>query len=157
HLGIGPAAIAVDDRRFVPEHVRAPLQEAERRQMRAVDLGWVHRLAFNTWPTAAGSRQPAQPAFWINSEMIDRVPSWRSYHSSANLVCAPGVTAMIDKTISLPEAIADVVDGARVALGGNTLHRGPCAAVHEIVRQRKRGLEIVKTAGAYDVDLLAGT
>ena len=31
---------------------------------------------------------------------------------------------------------------------------GPGAAVHEIVRQGKRGLEIVKTAGAYDVDLL---
>jgi glutaconate CoA-transferase subunit A len=64
---------------------------------------------------------------------------------------------MTDKTTSMPEAIGAVVDGARVALGGNTLHRGPCAAVHEIVRQRKRGLEIVKTAGAYDVDLLAGT
>src|SRR5262249_40238551 len=89
--------------------------------------------------------------------MIDRVPARGRYHSPANLVCATGVTAMIDKTISLPEAIAAVADGARVALGGNTLHRGPCTAVHEIVRQRKRGLEIVKTAGAYDVDLLAGT
>jgi glutaconate CoA-transferase subunit A len=29
--------------------------------------------------------------------------------------------------------------------------------VHELVRQGKRGLEIVKTAGAYDIDLLAGT
>ena len=64
---------------------------------------------------------------------------------------------MIDKTTSLAEAISDVPDGARVALGGNTLHRGPCAAVHEMVRQAKRGLEIVKTAGAYDVDLLCGT
>jgi glutaconate CoA-transferase subunit A len=64
---------------------------------------------------------------------------------------------MIDKTTSMREAIATVADGARVAIGGNTLHRGPCAAVHEIVRQGKRGLEIVKTAGAYDVDLLAGT
>jgi glutaconate CoA-transferase subunit A len=64
---------------------------------------------------------------------------------------------MIDKSTTLQEAIAAVADGARIALGGNTLHRGPCAAVHEIVRQRKRGLEIVKTAGAYDVDLLAGT
>jgi glutaconate CoA-transferase subunit A len=64
---------------------------------------------------------------------------------------------MLDKTASLTDAIAAVLDGARVALGGNTLHRGPCAAVHEIVRQGKRGLEIVKTAGAYDVDLLAGT
>jgi glutaconate CoA-transferase subunit A len=64
---------------------------------------------------------------------------------------------MIDKTTTMRDAISAVADGARVALGGNTLHRGPCAAVHEIVRQRKRGLEIVKTAGAYDVDLLAGT
>ena len=29
--------------------------------------------------------------------------------------------------------------------------------MHELVRQDKRGLEIVKTAGAYDVDLLCGT
>jgi len=61
---------------------------------------------------------------------------------------------MIDKRTTLAEAIATVPDGARVALGGNTLHRGPGAAVHEIVRQGKRRLEIVKTAGAYDVDLL---
>lgn len=67
------------------------------------------------------------------------------------------MAAMRDKRTSLDAAIAEIRDGARVALGGNTLHRGPCAAVHEIVRQRKRELEIVKTAGAYDVDLLSGT
>lgn len=61
---------------------------------------------------------------------------------------------MSDKRTTLEEAIATVPDGARIALGGNTLHRGPGAAVHEIVRQGKRGLEIIKTAGAYDVDLL---
>jgi glutaconate CoA-transferase subunit A len=64
---------------------------------------------------------------------------------------------MLDKRTSLHDAIAIIEDGMKVALGGNTLHRGPGAAVHEIVRQRKRGLEIIKTAGAYDVDLLAGT
>jgi glutaconate CoA-transferase subunit A len=64
---------------------------------------------------------------------------------------------MIDKTTTMTEAITPIADRSRIALGGNTLHRGPCAAVHEIVRQRKRGLEIVKTAGAYDVDLLAAT
>ena len=62
--------------------------------------------------------------------------------------------AMTDKRATLAGAIAHIPDGARLALGGNTLHRGPGAAVHEIVRQGKRGLEIVKTAGAYDVDLL---
>jgi glutaconate CoA-transferase subunit A len=61
---------------------------------------------------------------------------------------------MTDKRTTLPEAIATVPNDSRVALGGNTLHRGPGAAVHEIVRQGKKGLEIVKTAGAYDVDLL---
>ena len=61
---------------------------------------------------------------------------------------------MIDKRTTLEDAIATVSDGSLVALGGNTLHRGPGAAVHEIVRQGKKGLEIVKTAGAYDVDLL---
>jgi glutaconate CoA-transferase subunit A len=61
---------------------------------------------------------------------------------------------MIDKRTSLSEAIAPIENGALVALGGNTLHRGPGAAVHEIVRQGKCGLEVVKTAGAYDVDLL---
>ena len=61
---------------------------------------------------------------------------------------------MIDKRTTLADAVSTVPDGSRVALGGNTLHRGPGAAVHEIVRQGKKGLEIVKTAGAYDVDLL---
>lgn len=61
---------------------------------------------------------------------------------------------MPDKTTTLAEAIAAVPDGATVALGGNTVHRSPSAAVHELVRQRRRGLNVVKTAGAYDVDLL---
>jgi glutaconate CoA-transferase subunit A len=64
---------------------------------------------------------------------------------------------MRDKLTTLDQAVAAVQDGQTVALGGNTLHRGPCAAVHELVRQSRRGLEIVKTAGAYDVDLLCGT
>src|SRR5688500_11243337 len=67
-----------------------------------------------------------------------------------------GRQAMLDKRRSLAEAVATIEDGSRVALGGNTLHRAPAAAVHELVRQGKRGLELVKTAGAYDVDLLCG-
>src|SRR6476659_6319818 len=64
---------------------------------------------------------------------------------------------MPDKRRSLERAVASIEDGSRIALGGNTLHRAPAAAVHELIRQRKRGLELVKTAGAYDVDLLCGT
>jgi glutaconate CoA-transferase subunit A len=63
---------------------------------------------------------------------------------------------MADKRRSLAEAVATIADGSRLALGGNTLHRAPAAAVHELIRQRKRDLELVKTAAAYDVDLLCG-
>jgi glutaconate CoA-transferase, subunit A len=60
----------------------------------------------------------------------------------------------VSKVVSLADAIALVRDGDRVALGGNTLHRAPCAAVHEIIRQGRRGLTLVKTAGSYDIDAL---
>jgi glutaconate CoA-transferase subunit A len=61
----------------------------------------------------------------------------------------------MDKRISLVEAASSVPDGAVIAVGGNLLHRGPFALVRELARQGRRDLEIVKTAGAYDVDLLA--
>ena len=64
---------------------------------------------------------------------------------------------MKSKLVTLEAAVSGIADGSRIALGGNTLHRGPFAAVHELVRQRKRELEVVKTAGAYDVDLLCAT
>jgi len=60
------------------------------------------------------------------------------------------------KLTSLSDAVARIPDGASIALGGNTVHRSPSAAVHELVRQRKRDLTIIKTAGGYDVDLLCG-
>ena len=61
---------------------------------------------------------------------------------------------MSGKVRSLQEAVAQVADGAVVALGGNTLNRAPMAAVYELCRQQKRGLRLVKTAGALDVDML---
>ena len=42
-----------------------------------------------------------------------------------------------------------------VALGGNTLNRAPMEAVLELVRQGKKRLRLVKTAGGLDVDLLS--
>ena len=63
---------------------------------------------------------------------------------------------MSGKVIALADAVARIDDGATIALSGNTFHRSPTAAVHELVRQGKKGLRVVKTAGAYDVDLLAG-
>lgn len=62
---------------------------------------------------------------------------------------------MQSKLTDLASAVGQIRDGSRIAIGGNTIHRGPGAAVHELVRQGKTGLDVVKTAGAYDIDLLS--
>ncbi|MEE9275939.1 MAG: CoA-transferase [bacterium] len=59
-----------------------------------------------------------------------------------------------DKLLSLSEAARLVQDGQMLALGGNSLTRSPAAFVRELARQGRRGLRLVKTAGAYEVDLL---
>lgn len=61
----------------------------------------------------------------------------------------------MSKQTSLKEAIAAISDGALIALGGNALHRSPVAFVKELIRQEKKSLSVIKTAGALDVDLLA--
>lgn len=58
------------------------------------------------------------------------------------------------KLIGLEAASALVRDGETVALGGNLLHRAPNAFARELARQGRRGMHLIKTAGAYDVDLL---
>lgn len=60
----------------------------------------------------------------------------------------------MDKQISLREAANLVSNGDTIALGGNVLHRAPMAFVRELIRQNKRELNVVKTAGAHDIDLL---
>ncbi len=61
---------------------------------------------------------------------------------------------IMSKVISLQEAAAWIHDGDILGLGGNVLHRAPMAMVRELVRQNKRNLKLVKTAGAMDVDML---
>lgn len=61
---------------------------------------------------------------------------------------------MASKIMSLSEMVARVPDGASLALGGSFLHRGPFAFVRELIRQGKRGLEIVKQSPGYDIDIL---
>ncbi len=61
---------------------------------------------------------------------------------------------MPEKLLSLPEAAGLVRDGDMLALGGNSLTRTPAAFVRELARQGRSGLRLVKTAGAYEVDLL---
>lgn len=61
----------------------------------------------------------------------------------------------MNKLCTLQEAVALIKDGDCVGFGGNTLNRAPMAAVFEIVRQGRKHLRIVKTAGAMDVDALS--
>lgn len=56
--------------------------------------------------------------------------------------------------MSLKDAVSLVNDGDTIAIGGNVLHRAPMAAVREMIRQEKKKLKLVKTAGAHDIDLL---
>lgn len=60
----------------------------------------------------------------------------------------------MSKLMTLEEAVALIHDSDVVGIGGNVLHRAPMAAVREIVRQQKKNLKIVKTAGGMDVDVL---
>ena len=58
------------------------------------------------------------------------------------------------KLRTLTELAASIPDGAALGLGGVFLHRGPFALVRELVRQRRRDLEIIKPSPGYDLDLL---
>lgn len=60
----------------------------------------------------------------------------------------------MSKLKNLKEAIEEIQDGSIIAMGGNVLHRAPVAAVTELITQNKKRLNLVKTAGAHDVDLL---
>lgn len=62
----------------------------------------------------------------------------------------------MNKIKTLLDAIRIIDDGNILALGGNVLHRSPAMATMEIIRQGKKNLHIVKTAGAFDVDILCG-
>ena len=61
----------------------------------------------------------------------------------------------MSKQLSIQEAAASITDGSLLALGGNALHRSPLAFVVELIRQEKKELSVIKTAGALDIDLLA--
>jgi len=58
------------------------------------------------------------------------------------------------RIVSLGELAARIPNGTSIAIGGSFLHRGPFALIRELVRQKKRKLEIIKPSPGYDVDLL---
>lgn len=59
-----------------------------------------------------------------------------------------------DKVVSAAVAVADIPDGAMLALGGGLSARLPMALVRELIRQGKRDLHLVGSAHSIDVDLL---
>jgi glutaconate CoA-transferase subunit A len=66
----------------------------------------------------------------------------------------PSGFAEPDKQISIDALAALIPDGASLALGGSFLHRGPFAFVRELIRQKKKDLEIIKQSPGYDIDIL---
>ena len=65
--------------------------------------------------------------------------------------------ASMTKLMSLSHGAGLVSDGDTIAFGGNVLYRSPVAAAKELIRQGRKGLHVVKTAIAYEVDLLCAT
>jgi glutaconate CoA-transferase, subunit A len=62
------------------------------------------------------------------------------------------------KQISMETAVALLPDGeVTLALGGNSMHRVPLAFVRAVARRTDLRFHLVKTAGAYDIDLLCLT
>jgi glutaconate CoA-transferase subunit A len=59
------------------------------------------------------------------------------------------------KVEDLPELVARVPDGARIAFGGFPMFSKPMAFVHELIRQGKRDLTVVGTSNGIEIDLLA--
>lgn len=60
----------------------------------------------------------------------------------------------MNKLVSLEQAISMVKDGDIIALGGNVLHRVPHKFVYELIKSNVKNLEVIKTAGAHDVDVM---
>ncbi len=60
----------------------------------------------------------------------------------------------MNKIVSIEKAVSMVKDGDIIALGGNVLHRAPHKFVYELIKNNVKNLELIKTAGAHDVDIM---
>jgi glutaconate CoA-transferase subunit A len=61
-----------------------------------------------------------------------------------------------NKIVSLQEAVADIKDGARVALGGWIFNAQPMALVRALIRKGVRDLDLVPAPGSIAPDMLIG-
>ncbi|WP_316980324.1 CoA transferase subunit A [Shumkonia mesophila] len=60
------------------------------------------------------------------------------------------------KRMALAEAASMIRDGDRVAVAGSLIRRHPMALIHEMIRQRKRGLTLFGWNNGIDFDMLIG-
>ena len=63
---------------------------------------------------------------------------------------------MSEKIISIQEAVEKIPDGAHIALGGFTTQRHPMAFVYEMIRKKKRDLNLYGPSPGGDFDILIG-
>ena len=62
-----------------------------------------------------------------------------------------------DKSMDLSQAIQNLVkNGSHISIGGFTINRNPMAAVHELIRQKKRNLHLYAHSNGQGVDELVG-
>lgn len=60
------------------------------------------------------------------------------------------------KLVSIREAVEQIADGSKVAVGGSLIRRAPMALVREIVRQKKKDLTLYSWSAGMDFDMLIG-
>lgn len=60
------------------------------------------------------------------------------------------------KVVSLQEAVADIQDGSRVALGGWIFNGQPMALVRALIRRGARNLDLIPAPGSIAPDMLIG-
>jgi len=63
----------------------------------------------------------------------------------------------VNKVISSDEVMAQIPNGATIAIGGSSLSRKPMALVRALARSDRRDLRLIVNVGGPEVDLLIGT
>ncbi len=63
----------------------------------------------------------------------------------------------MNKVVRCEDVIAEIHDGATVAIGGSSLSRKPMALVRALARSDRKNLRLIVNVGGPEVDLLIGT
>ena len=63
----------------------------------------------------------------------------------------------MNKVVTCEEVVAQIEDGATVAIGGSSLSRKPMALVRALARSNRKNLRLIVNVGGPEVDLLIGT